>query len=163
MARPRTSTMSRMSANTASSALGALDVVAETSWLTSPMSNPPASAPGSDTKAPNAAEPRVNINRFGPSAATLKLGCVGACSTAVTAANPPAKAHVTALTRRTEMPDRRAASGLLAAARICFPSTEYRMNAANPATRMGTMTAASTYMPVRVTPPMRRSEWNGWG
>src|SRR5439155_1128245 len=76
---------------------------------------------------------------------------------------PPAHVRVTALTRRTEMPDRRAASGLLAAARICLPSTEYRMKAANPATRMGTTTAVSTYMPVRVTPPMRRSEKNGCG
>ena len=37
------------------------------------------------------------------------------------------------------------------------------MNTARAATRMGTSTAASTYMPVRVTPPMRRVDMNGWG
>ena len=113
-----------MRTNTASSAFGALEVVAETSWLTSPSSSPPASAPGSDTKAPNAAAPSVTTSRFGPSDATLKLGCVGACSTAETADSPPARIHVTALTRCTEIPESRAASGLLAAARICLPSSE---------------------------------------
>ena len=124
MARPRTNTITRMRTKTASSAFGALDVVAETIWLTSPIRSPPASAPGMDTKAPKAAAPKVTIRRFGPSDATLKLGWVGACRTAVTAERAPAMIHVTALTRRTEMPASRAASGLLAAARICLPSRE---------------------------------------
>ena len=37
------------------------------------------------------------------------------------------------------------------------------MKAASPATRIGTSTAASTYIPVSVTPPMRTLDWNGWG
>jgi len=124
MALPRTSTINRMRTNTASSAFGALDVWADTSWPTSPRIRPPASACGRDTKAPKAAAPRVNIRRFGPRDARLKLACVGAVSTAEMADSPPAIIHVTALTRRTEMPERRAASGLLAAARICLPSRE---------------------------------------
>src|SRR5436190_1865187 len=117
----------------------------------------------SSTNAPSAAAPSVSIRRYGPSDAMLKLGCVGACNTADTAANAPANAQVSALTRRTEMPQSRAESGLLAAARISLPRAEYRMNSARPATRTGTSTAVSTYIPVNDTWPMRSVEWNGCG
>src|SRR5207247_1305710 len=87
--------------------------------------------------------------RLGPSDATLKLACVGAWRTAETADSPPARIHVTALTRRTEIPDSRAASGLLAAARICLPSSEERMKGAGAATRTGRRAEASTHLAAR--------------
>src|SRR5947209_16365077 len=75
------------------------------------------------------------MSRFGPNDATLKLLCVGPCITAETAEKRPAIPHVMALTRPTEMPQRRAASGLLAAARICLPVLDERMNSARAMTR----------------------------
>ena len=88
---------------------------------------------------------------------------MGACNTAETPENAPASAHVTALTRHTEIPQSRAESGLLATARICLPNTEYRMNSASAATRTGTRIAVRMFMPVSVTPPMCTLEWNGCG
>ena len=102
----------------------ALEVSAETTWLTSPRTTPPPRAPGSDTKAPKAAAPSVSISRYGPSDATLNDAWFGACSTADTPEKAPASAHVMALTRETEIPHSRAASGLLAAALICLPWIE---------------------------------------
>ena len=163
MARPRTRMMARIATNTATSAFAPLLVTAETVWLSTPSTSPPISAPGSDTNAPNAAAPNVSIKRYGPSVAALKLAWFGACRIADTAAKAPARPHVTALTRPTDTPHRRAASGLLAAARICLPIDENRRNAASAATRIGTSTIVSTDIPVSTTCPMRQEEWNGCG
>jgi hypothetical protein len=67
------------------------------------------------------------------------------------------------LTRLTEIPHSRAASGLLAAARICLPSTEYRMNTANPTTSSGTSTAVRIHIPFSSTPPTCTWDENGCG
>ena len=66
MALPRTSTINRMRTNTASSAFGALDVWADTSWPTSPRIRPPASACGRDTKAPKGAVLTTTPLNFSP-------------------------------------------------------------------------------------------------
>src|SRR5205823_13172897 len=116
--------IARMETNAASSPLLALLGSAETIWPMRPRTTPPPRAAGSDTNAPNAAAPRVSINRYGPRVATLKLGWVGACNTAEMADSAPASAQVIRLTRVTEIPQSRAVSGLLAAARICLPSDE---------------------------------------
>src|SRR5437763_1056571 len=84
-----TSPAARSGMRTASSDFGALDVSADTICPTSPSATPPPRAAGSETNAPNAAAPSVNIRRYGPKEAMLKLGCVGAWNTADTADSPP--------------------------------------------------------------------------
>ena len=115
------------------------------------------------TNAPSAAAPNVTMRRYGPSAATLKFAWVGATSTAEIADSPPATTQEMALTRLTEIPERRAASGLLAAARICLPRTEYFMKTANPITSSGTSTAVRIHIPLNRTPPTSTWDANGWG
>ena len=70
---------------------------------------------GNDTNAPKAAAPIVNIRRNGPSASALNEEVVGPVRMAANAERPPAIPHVTRLTRDTEIPQSRAASGFPAA------------------------------------------------
>ena len=70
------------------------------------------------------------------------------------AASAPANPHVIALTRLTDIPHNRAASGLLAAARICCPNEEKRRNSVRPMTRVGTRIMVRTDMPFSTTRPI---------
>ena len=90
------------------------------------MSNPPPKAAGREVKAPTAAAPRANSSSSGPRAAPEAAPLEpneGLCRMAATADRPPAMPQVMADTLATETPDRRAASGLAAAARIIVPNS----------------------------------------
>ena len=81
---------------------------------------------------------------------------------AESADRPPAIPQTIKLTRLTEIPHNRAASGLFAAALICFPTDVYQ-NSVKRTKRSGTVMMVSTAMPERTTPPTEKSELNGSG
>ena len=95
----------------------------------------------------------VSINKNGPTASALNEVVVGPLRIAARAERPPAIPQLIRLTRETEIPHSRAASGFPAAARICFPTVVNSKKTVRSTSRSGTPIIVSTDMPLNTTPP----------
>ena len=123
---------------------------------------PPATATGNDTKAPKAAAPMVNINRYGPAAAALNEVVVGPfrhrCKGRETASDPPGD-QADAVHRDPAQPGRVRVAGrcadLLTESSVNSRKTHSSTN------RTGTTIIVSTDMPLNTTPPTCRCESEG--
>ena len=86
-------------------------------------------------------------------ASALNDVVVGPLRIAASADRPPAIPQVIRLTRDTEIPHSRAASGFPAAARICLPTDVSSKKTVSSTRRTGTPISVSTDIPLNTTPP----------
>ncbi|MCO5316814.1 MAG: hypothetical protein M9942_00080 [Microthrixaceae bacterium] len=120
---------------------------------TTPIAIAAAKATGMDSMRAMIAAARAGSSSAGPRVTDGAMPRLGARSTSVSAANRPASAQTSVVSRRTGMPSRRARSVFSAAARMPWPARLRCMNHARAPTTTGTTARGNRSLPSRITGP----------
>ena len=124
-----------------------------TSWSRTPRSTPARKAPDIERMPTMTAAARAGSRTVGPATAVSGTPSVGARSTTVRAARPPATDHSSSESWLTGMPSSRARSMFSAMPRTAMPASVRSRNHDSTARTIGTTASSSRSLPVKVTGP----------